>query len=202
MKLTDLLIARFDNEIRIFAKKFGLTAETEHTLLHKRTDVRLSSGVKYKRYVLEWDDVPNFTTAMNHIVRDASMFFGANRVNNTNCYVSPFGISNVIFNNPATIVLWDDGTKTVVKCQEGDEYSEEVGLALCFAKKALGNKPNFNNVFKKWIPEETTNAIDDSELRKSMATAGAASSIASDVMAKFHEAMQQKRKADEFLRGV
>ncbi len=66
----------------------------------------------------------------------------------------PFEIKDVIFNDPATIVLWADGTKTVVKCQDGDEYSKEVGLALCFAKKALGNKGNFNEVFKKWIPEE------------------------------------------------
>jgi hypothetical protein len=65
----------------------------------------------------------------------------------------PFDIRDVIFNDPATIVLWADGTKTVVKCQEDDVYSEEVGLALCFAKKALGNKGNFNEVFKKWIPE-------------------------------------------------
>lgn len=65
----------------------------------------------------------------------------------------PFEIKDVIFNDPATIVLWADGTKTVVKCQEDDIYDEEVGLALCFAKKALGNKSNFNNVFKKWVPE-------------------------------------------------
>lgn len=60
----------------------------------------------------------------------------------------------VIFHDPATIVFWDDGTKTVVKCQEGDKYDEEMGLALCFTKKALGNKSNFNNVMKKFIPEK------------------------------------------------
>lgn len=65
-----------------------------------------------------------------------------------------FAIDRVIFNDPATIVYWKDGTKTVVKCQEGDTYSAETGLALCFAKKALGNKGNFNDVFKKWVPEE------------------------------------------------
>lgn len=59
----------------------------------------------------------------------------------------------VIFNDPATIVLWNDGTKTVVKCQEGDTYDKEKGLALCIAKKALGNKGNFNNEFKKWLEE-------------------------------------------------
>ena len=35
-------------------------------------------------------------------------------------------IKNVYFNNPMTIVIWDDGTKTMVKCQPGDVYSEEI----------------------------------------------------------------------------
>lgn len=63
-------------------------------------------------------------------------------------------IKNIYFNPPATVVLWDDGTKTVVKCQDSDTYSKEVGLSLCIAKKALGNKGNYNDIFKKWIPEE------------------------------------------------
>ncbi len=63
-------------------------------------------------------------------------------------------IEKVIFHDPATIVIWKDKTKTVVKCQEGDTYSPELGLAMCIAKKYLGNKGNFNEVFKKWIPEE------------------------------------------------
>lgn len=63
-------------------------------------------------------------------------------------------IVKVIFNEPATIVLWSDNTKTVVKCQEGDTYSKELGLALCIAKMYLGNQSNFNNEFKKWIPTE------------------------------------------------
>lgn len=63
-------------------------------------------------------------------------------------------IKNVIFNDPATIVIWSDDTKTVVKCQPGDTYSKELGLAMCISKKFLGNKGNFNEEFKKWIPEE------------------------------------------------
>ena len=70
--------------------------------------------------------------------------------NYTRMYVP--SIKKVIFNNPATIVIWNDGTKTTVKCSERDEYSEEVGLAMCISKKALGNKGNFNEVFKKHIP--------------------------------------------------
>ena len=52
-------------------------------------------------------------------------------------------IKKVIFNNPATIVLWSDGTKTIVKCQDGDIYDKEKGLALAICKKAIGtNNPN------------------------------------------------------------
>lgn len=64
-------------------------------------------------------------------------------------------IKNAYFNDPVTIVMWDDGTKTMVRCQDGDTYSAETGLAVCIAKKALGNKGNFNNIFKKWLPIET-----------------------------------------------
>lgn len=62
-----------------------------------------------------------------------------------------FRIKKVIFNNPATIVYWEDGTKTVVKCGKDDTFDAEKGLALCFMKKALGNKGNFNNTIKEHI---------------------------------------------------
>lgn len=51
----------------------------------------------------------------------------------------------VIFAPPATIVYWQDGTKTVVKCSEEDEFSEEMGFVLCFMKKMFGNKGSYNN---------------------------------------------------------
>jgi hypothetical protein len=73
-------------------------------------------------------------------------------------------IKKVIFNPPATIVLWGDGTKTVVQCQSDkwhmcfrlcskvcEVYDREFGLAMCIAKKALGNKGNYYNEFKKWL---------------------------------------------------
>lgn len=62
-------------------------------------------------------------------------------------------IKKVIFNNPATIVFWSDGSKTVVKAHL-DDYDPEKGLAMAIAKKALGNEGNYYNVFKKWLPKE------------------------------------------------
>lgn len=63
-------------------------------------------------------------------------------------------IDNVIFNYPATIVFWKDGTKTVVKCQYGEIYDKEKGIALCFMKKYFDNKGYFNDIFRKWINED------------------------------------------------
>ena len=51
----------------------------------------------------------------------------------------PLKPARVIFSKPATIVLWQDGTKTIVKCDKKDRYSKATGLALCYMKKALGN---------------------------------------------------------------
>lgn len=74
-------------------------------------------------------------------------------------------IDDVIFNNPATIVKWKDGTKTVVKCGANDIYDPEKGLAMAVAKKSLGNKGSYFETFKKWLPEkeesiEATNTDD------------------------------------------
>ena len=63
-------------------------------------------------------------------------------------------IKNVIFNDPATIVFWEDGTKTVVKCQDGDEFDPEKGLAMAIVKKTYGNKGSYCNQLKKWLPNE------------------------------------------------
>lgn len=66
-------------------------------------------------------------------------------------------IKDVIYNDPATVVIWKDGTKTVVKCQKqtGDTYNPELGLAMCIIKKCCGNKGNYNDVFSKWLPKES-----------------------------------------------
>ena len=68
-------------------------------------------------------------------------------------------ITNVIFNNPATIVFWSDGTKTVVKCDEREEFDPEEGLAMAICKKYFGGG-FYNDIFKKWIPKEESPKIE------------------------------------------
>ena len=84
-------------------------------------------------------------------------------------------IEKVIFNDPATIVLWSDGTKTVVKTHD-EPYSKEHGLAMCIArryfrdnrskfKKAVDGKLDFdrnrdNNLYVSHILGELNKSID------------------------------------------
>ena len=77
-----------------------------------------------------------------------------------------FGIKKLIFSNPATIVFWKDGTKTVVKCQDGETFDPEKGVALCYMKKALGNKSNFNNTLKKCLKWDGMPIIFEKENKK------------------------------------
>lgn len=69
-------------------------------------------------------------------------------------------VNKVIFNGPATIVIWSDDTKTVVKCKDGDNYSKWAGFAMCIAKRVYGE--DFHRIFRHWcgveddIPKKNT----------------------------------------------
>ena len=77
------------------------------------------------------------------IVKNAANFYGVPE------------IKKVIFNDPATIVLWKDGTKTIVKAQDKEEFDKEKGLAMAISKKSLGNEGKYYDTFKKWLKEES-----------------------------------------------
>ena len=62
-------------------------------------------------------------------------------------------IKQVIFNNPATIILWNDGTKTVVKAEEGEKYDKEKCFLFCYLKGIVGNKTLLKE-FEKWVGKE------------------------------------------------
>jgi hypothetical protein len=83
---------------------------------------------------------------------NALLYNSKNRTINPKCLGEKL-IKNVIFHDPATIVFWDDGTKTVVKAQNGEAYDPEKGLAMAITKKALGNEGNYYNTFAKWLKE-------------------------------------------------
>lgn len=64
------------------------------------------------------------------------------------------GIEKVIFNEPATIVFWNDGTKTVVKCCEKDSYDREVGFKTALLTKMF-SKQALRDMINTYVPKET-----------------------------------------------
>ena len=58
------------------------------------------------------------------------------------------------FHDPATIVFWNDGTKTVVKARHGDKFDKEKGLAMAIAKKVMGNTNKYYDIFEEYCFNE------------------------------------------------
>jgi hypothetical protein len=85
-----------------------------------------------------------FNNYFNNLIND---ILGTNKEVNMN----RVRIMDVIFNGPATIVIWSDKTKTVVKAQDGEKIDYEKGLAMAISKKFLGNKGNYYDTFEKYL---------------------------------------------------
>lgn len=62
-------------------------------------------------------------------------------------------IKRIIFNPPATVIIWGDDTKTVVKCAEDDEFNPEIGVAMCYMKKIHGSRHAFSKMVESYIEE-------------------------------------------------
>lgn len=110
-------------------------------------------------------DVP---TATIEVVFDKfpgrSFFFGANNLALVNVSVLEAfnmknfvpGVKKIIYSGPKTIVLWEDNTKTIVSCKEGDIFDPYVGFSAAVMKKLFGN----NSKIKKLIKEKATGRDD------------------------------------------
>lgn len=63
-------------------------------------------------------------------------------------------VKKIVRNGPATIVFWDDGTKTIVKRAEGTK--DDIYMAFCsaFTKKMLGNNSRIKRIIFKNLIEE------------------------------------------------
>ena len=60
------------------------------------------------------------------------------------------GIKKVIYNKPATIILWKDNTKTISICDKEDNYDELTGFSICVVKKFIGNS-KFREIIEKYV---------------------------------------------------
>lgn len=78
-------------------------------------------------------------------------------------------IDKVIFNPPATIILWNDKTRTVVKCREGETFDKHTGFAMCVVKKLYG--PDFHYILNKYggkTEEKTEEETEEQPIRMTL----------------------------------
>ena len=123
------------------------------------TDINIyHSTLGPKHYLVEWNKVRSLTEAAVPILSDVKMQIEVKKYcdedieQTKNLYYGlSLTIKDVIFNPPATIVFWMDGTKTVVKDQGEVFYDPEKGMAMAVAKKAFGNQGNYYNQFSKYL---------------------------------------------------
>lgn len=102
--------------------------------------VKIKREVSYKELIL----AGYCPTAELRLITSYKIISGYKRPNDR--------IKQVYFNKEkkTTVVIWDDGKKTMVKCQPQDEWDEEKALALCYMKRILGNRGSFNETLRKW----------------------------------------------------
>ena len=67
-------------------------------------------------------------------------------------------IDRVIFSDPATIVFWADGEKTVVKTCEHDRFEPYVGFAMACMKKMFGSTSRAKSVMEYFAVEQDPKA--------------------------------------------
>lgn len=62
-------------------------------------------------------------------------------------------IRQIIFSGPKTIVIWSDGSKTIVSCSKDDTYDGYAGFCAAVAKKMFGSTSQVKRVIEKYTKE-------------------------------------------------
>lgn len=77
-------------------------------------------------------------------------------------------ITRCIINDPAVVVFWSDGTKTVGKCMGDDEFNPEIGLAMAISRKyyELIGFPNPRSAFKNQLKNAENRSAKTKEKRE------------------------------------
>lgn len=80
------------------------------------------------------------------------------------CYIPPmYQPKQIIYNPPATIVFWKDGTKTIVKCSEGETFNKYFGFCAALAKKVYGNNNRVNKIVNGGLDQSKKEQKKDGE---------------------------------------
>ena len=80
-------------------------------------------------------------------------------------------IDEIYFTEPYTTIKWTDKSTTTVRCQDGEEFNKEIGVAMAITRKYFESMPVANPrasfkelVYKKAVDQ--TKAVHDRKARK------------------------------------
>ena len=110
-------------------------------------------------------------TITHDLIADAIRQAYGCRQEDRNTTMNSVDVQKVIFNPPATIVFWSDGTKTVVKRMHGEPFDMYHGFTAALAKKVYGNSTRvrkivhkFEDSYHKAHAEETNQPAPEAEV--------------------------------------
>lgn len=80
-------------------------------------------------------------------------------------------IDEIYFTEPYTTIKWTDKSTTTVRCQDGEEFNKEVGVAMAITRKYFESMPvaNPRGSFKELVykkASDQTKAVHDRKARK------------------------------------
>lgn len=109
-------------------------------------------------------------TRVSQRIKDAAILYTAfsmNHVDNPKAFTKPIpeGLYpiKIIVNGPATIVFWEDGTKTVVKCAKGESWEIYNAFTAALAIKVFGSNSKIKKILKtkvEWPDDFTLEGVD------------------------------------------
>lgn len=68
-----------------------------------------------------------------------------------------YKVKRIIYNDPATIVFWNDGTKTVVKRGPAETFNKYTAFCAALAKKMYGNNSRVNKIVNEGEDQTSKN---------------------------------------------
>lgn len=149
---------------KLFNSKGDLIGAITHINMQSGEPTTITLGTGHE-LLFNPDDIYLDSNRDAHIRKSGSFHRIANDSYDSHCYANQakeilnatygkraaYTIKKVIFNPPATIVYWSDGSKTVVKCSEKDVFDPEKGLAMAVAKRCGGNNGSYYKEIRNWV---------------------------------------------------
>lgn len=127
------------------------------TYLYK-TKLNLILGAKYK---IKNEEGYNYRNSIVTVVETKVHDVNGRELHEiveANCVEAPevktaYRIKNIYenFDKGVTTVIWTDGSKTMLECDEDDEWDREKLISLAYMKRFFNNRGCFNDEIKKWI---------------------------------------------------